>query len=436
MPDVEDNMDELFKKAAGGYSLKNAKDDWDKIAPLLEYSTGAATATYKTVSVKKYSILLLALSLFLFIAGFIANNSRNKKVAPLTSKAERKILVEEIKEKDKNKNLDAVAVPNEKNASKKKLLNNRKEDVKQNHLGPDTKNITRLTKERKYRYNIYDGESDTRGSEKILVADVPVVNDKIFPEKISNEKVIIKKHHPSEYAANHFVLRQSISAIQLPGKKDDIIIEKKVAVYSREKVKKEQGVYIGFMFGPSFNQIKTQGLKKPGYDIGVIAGYQISKSLSVETGLMYDRKYYFSSGKYFDMSKVSASMPAGMKVLSLDGSSAVFEIPVKIKYNLPGKSNSNFYSIAGISTYIISNEFNKYRVVTNGTEQNITGTYNNSSRYLAAALDLSLGYQSKIGSFGSIRIEPYVQMPLKGIGVGSLPVMTAGLHIGFTRLIH
>ena len=436
MPDVEDNMDELFRRTAEGYPLKNAKDDWDKIAPLLEHSTGADTTSYKTKSVKKYSILLLALSLFLFIAGFIANNSWNKKVSPLTSKAERKILVEEIKEKDKNKILDAVAVPDKKNISKIQLLNNRKEDVKQTHLSPDTKNITRLTKERKYRYNIYGGESDTRGSEKILVSDVPVVNEEIFPEKISNGKVMVKKHNASEYAANNFVLRQSISAIQLPGKNDDINTDKKVVVNNKEKVKKQQGVYLGFMFGPSFNQIKTQGLKKPGYDFGVIAGYQINKSLSFETGLMYDRKYYFSSGKYFDMSKVRSSMPADMKVLSLEGSSAVFEIPVKIKYNLHSKSNTNFYSTAGISTYIISNEFNKYRVVTNGAEQNITGTYKNSSRYLAAALDISLGYQSKIGSFGSIRIEPYVQMPLKGIGVGSLPVMTAGLHIGFTHLIH
>ena len=127
MPDVEDNMDELFRRVAEGYPLKNTKDDWDKIAPLLEYSTGAATTTYKTKSVKKYSILLLALSLFLFIAGFIANNSWTKKVSPLTSKAERKILVEEINEKDKNKILDAVAVPDKKNISKIQLLNNRKE---------------------------------------------------------------------------------------------------------------------------------------------------------------------------------------------------------------------------------------------------------------------------------------------------------------------
>jgi hypothetical protein len=150
---------------------------------------------------------------------------------------------------------------------------------------------------------------------------------------------------------------------------------------------------------------------------------------------MYDRKNYFSSGEYFDMSKLSATMPASMKLLSMEGSCSVFEIPVKIKYNLRSKGNSHFYSTAGISSYIMTNEYNKYRSVTNGTEQNITGKYSDNARYLAAALDVSLGYESEIGSYGNIRIEPYLQIPLKGIGMGSLPVMTAGLHIGFTRPI-
>ncbi len=433
MPDVENNMDELFRRAAEGYPLKNSKDEWDNIAALLEHNTAIAATTHKEKSLKKYSTLLLSLSLFLIIAGFIANYNRNKKVSPLTSQPERKILVEEVKGKDINKITEALAVPNKKDALKKQLLTYTNGVVNQNH--PGTKNATWLSKKRKYSYHIYSGVSDINKSEKIRATVGSGENEKILPKKISNEKVLIQMHDPSEYAANDFVLHPSVSSIQLPGKKEDINAEKKASVNNKEKGKKQQGIYLGLMFGASFNQIKTQGLKKPGYDIGVIAGYQISKSISVETGLMYDRKYYFSSGKYFDMSKLSSSMPADMKLLSLEGSCAVFEIPVKIKYNLPGNRIRNFYSTAGVSTYIITNEQNKYRTVTNGTEQNITGTYINNSRYLAAALDLSLGYESKIGSFGNIRIEPYLQMPLKGIGVGSLPVMTAGMHIGFTRLI-
>ena len=71
MPYIENDMDELFRRAAEGYPLKNSKDDWDNIAQLLEPRTGIAAATHKAKSVKKYSVLLLALSLFLLIAGII-----------------------------------------------------------------------------------------------------------------------------------------------------------------------------------------------------------------------------------------------------------------------------------------------------------------------------------------------------------------------------
>jgi len=60
MPDVENNMDELFRRAAEGYQLNNAKDNWDKIAPFIEHSIIAANAPHKPKSIRKYSILLLA----------------------------------------------------------------------------------------------------------------------------------------------------------------------------------------------------------------------------------------------------------------------------------------------------------------------------------------------------------------------------------------
>jgi len=434
MSDVENNMYDLFRRAAEGYPLKNAQDDWDTIASLLKHNTGSAGDNHRKKNLKKYSILLLSLSLLLLIAGFIANYSANKKGSPVASQVESKVKAEEIKEKDYNDVTAAVAAPDKKITDKQQRLNYTNDDnTKQDRL--NTRNMTRLSKKRKYHYNISGGGGDNIASEKIPANYESGVTEQMFPKKISNAKGFIQIHHASEYAVNDFVLRQSISSVQPAGKKENITAEKKASVNKNGKAKKIQGIYLGFMFGASVNQIKTQGLRKPGYDIGVIAGYQISKSLSLETGFMYDRKNYFSSGEYFDMSKLSATMPASMKLLSMEGSCSVFEIPVKIKYNLRSKGNSHFYSTAGISSYIMTNEYNKYRSVTNGTEQNITGKYSDNARYLAAALDVSLGYESKIGSYGNIRIEPYLQIPLKGIGMGSLPVMTAGLHIGFTRPI-
>jgi len=135
-------------------------------------------------------------------------------------------------------------------------------------------------------------------------------------------------------------------------------------------------------------------------------------------------------------SKVRSSMPTGMEVLNLDGSSNAFELPVGIKYNVFHKSNAIVFSTAGISSSIMLSENNTYRTSTNGVRQNLTSSYKNPSGYFAVSFDFGVGYESRIRKIGNIRIGPYMQIPLKGTGVGALPVISSGLHIAFTRFAH
>jgi len=198
----------------------------------------------------------------------------------------------------------------------------------------------------------------------------------------------------------------------------------------------QHGFYFGGAIGISFNSVKYQSFGKPGFDIGVIAGYKTSKKVSLESGLFFGKKYYFTDGKYFSMDKVGPSMPPEMKIISLKGSSTLFEIPVKFKYDILFKGRSAMFASAGVSSYLLTNEKNKYITSLNGTTENVTGSYKNSSRYFAAAIDFSLGYEYRLSNDNSMRIEPYLQVPLKGIGMGTLPVMSAGLQVGFTVFPH
>jgi len=57
------------------------------------------------------------------------------------------------------------------------------------------------------------------------------------------------------------------------------------------------------------------------------------------------------------------------------------------------------------------------------------------SQYWFSVVNLSVGFEQKIGRIGNLRLEPYLRIPLKGMGTGSLPIMSAGLNIGITRRI-
>ncbi|MEP6713574.1 MAG: hypothetical protein ABJA37_14205, partial [Ferruginibacter sp.] len=69
MWDSENNMDELFRKAAKYYPLKKAADGWDQIAPLLKNDApGKAVVKSDTGKKRNNSILMLLIVALLFLA--------------------------------------------------------------------------------------------------------------------------------------------------------------------------------------------------------------------------------------------------------------------------------------------------------------------------------------------------------------------------------
>ena len=51
------------------------------------------------------------------------------------------------------------------------------------------------------------------------------------------------------------------------------------------------------------SSVKFQSVKQAGFSLGFLAGYRLSKKFSIETGLLWDKKYYYSVGEYFDTEK-------------------------------------------------------------------------------------------------------------------------------------
>ena len=194
----------------------------------------------------------------------------------------------------------------------------------------------------------------------------------------------------------------------------------------------EQWLYGGIIAGPQFNQTKQQGFGNAGLSAGLIVGFHLNNRLSVETGLIISDKQYYSAGKYFDMSKISASMPAGMKLTQIQSKTTVLEIPLEIRYNLARISKGNLFAAGGFSSYIITREINQYQATVNGNDETLNGNYTTQQDYFAAAAKISAGYEWKAGKGLNLRLEPYLQIPLKTIGMGSMHVVSTGVYLGLT----
>ena len=64
-----------------------------------------------------------------------------------------------------------------------------------------------------------------------------------------------------------------------------------------------RGFYIELLAGPDLSMVKFQSVSQLGFSVGALVGYRFIKNLSLETGVLWDKKYYYSSGEYFNRSR-------------------------------------------------------------------------------------------------------------------------------------
>jgi len=124
-------------------------------------------------------------------------------------------------------------------------------------------------------------------------------------------------------------------------------------------------------------------------------------------------------------SPVPVTQPAGLWVTSL------LEIPLKAKCDFSKSLKGQFFLTGRFSTFIVGKEVNDYIIFRNGSNGTMQATYNENQSYLAAVIDVSIGYEKFYKNKQTLRIEPWIQIERKGIGVGQLPVSGFGMQAGY-----
>ncbi|HXB92638.1 MAG TPA: hypothetical protein VNU72_10125, partial [Puia sp.] len=200
--------------------------------------------------------------------------------------------------------------------------------------------------------------------------------------------------------------------------------------------KKQTSFYVGLLASPDLSTVKMQSIKGVGTTFSFLLGYNINRNWAIETGLSLDRKKYYTEGEYF--SKEHLNLYPGYSLLNVDGICNMWELPINVRYNFgQGNGRTKWFATAGMSTYLMSKENYSYQTenMATGAVGGFSHTFAHPTQYPFSVINLSMGYEQSLGKIGNLRLEPYLRVPLAGIGTGSLPIMSAGLNIGITRRI-
>lgn len=206
------------------------------------------------------------------------------------------------------------------------------------------------------------------------------------------------------------------NATQKTENKKDIITKKRL--------------YAGLMFGPDISSVKFQKTEGLGFNVGLLLGYKLSSKWQLESGVLLNRKEYYSRGEYFNTSRTY--LPSHAYITKIDGYCTMFEIPLNVRYNISQKKQANWFAVAGLSSYLMNKEDYNYTYKRYNVEYKGNKVYRNMSKEWLTAVNASIGYEKAISEKVRIRLEPYLKLPLRGMGTGKLPISSAGMNVGIS----
>lgn len=166
---------------------------------------------------------------------------------------------------------------------------------------------------------------------------------------------------------------------------------------------------------------------RPGGHIGLAATYRLNPRLSVTTGAFYGRKLYRAD---FADYRPSTPWPYPQLTPSLVAADCyVLDIPLNLNLHIAGHRRSSWFASAGLSSYLMLRETYDYTYPPHEYGGVKTYTLRNQNRHIMGIGNVAIGYRRQVGAEMGITIQPFIKVPLTGIGNGNFKLYSSGIAI-------
>ena len=440
-----EEFDRKIKEAADNHHPAYDEQAWMKMEKLLD-----KYLPQKKDDRRRFIFFLL---LFLLLGGgaatvFFTGNGRKKDQSSI---ADSRATVQqpgqatpgknESPENQKNKNSNAD-IDNKEPGGSNAVNNNTSASYNTTATGFDKISVKVVVKnEQKTNTAITDGgnKNNNLNQPSAVNADKPVTgidikNNWLAPVKENNNNSAVgissavSNNELKEKNADQVVNKNIIPELNKPLKKEEAttaqaVTEKPVKI----KNKKSNSISFNFSAGPD---ISNAGSGKPGR-AKLLAGaglqYTFKDRFTIRTGFYTSRKIYSASeAEYHAPAIFYVYYPYFEKV---DADCKVYEIPLSLSYNFNKSAKQSWFVSAGLSSYFMRSESYNYYYKTAPSGPIITRKWliKGENKHYFSVLNLSGGYQKNISKSVSLTVEPYLKLPLKGIGYGKVKLNSSGV---------
>lgn len=274
--------------------------------------------------------------------------------------------------------------------------------------------------------DVADGD-DALQKQKNEPADMPgkTKTGNAVTEPADNNNDINKTAEKKDVAITK---KDSAATVKTETKKDTTTDKNKTAASTTKQNKKKftDKIAVTLSAGAdlSYVDINNTGKIKPAYGAGL--RYALGKHLAVASGLYVSKKVYTASP--YEYKFATGYPPQNLKQIGAD--CKVYEIPVSVYYSSRQVKNHNWLGGIGLSTLLMKNEAYDYRYQTPaGQSYSYQWSVSNQNKHYFSVLTVSGGYQYTLNNNLSFVAEPYVKIPLTGIGAGKLKLNSTGIMV-------
>ena len=419
-------LEKLIKEAGDQYQASGSNPDWEKMQALLDKNMPARKHPRR----RGFFLFIL---LFLLMGGayLYFNNSNHKTSIPVKEQNASIIPANPIPSQMVIPAMEGPTI-NDSQKQQTPLLQNKETNQKQNEIVVNRSVNAQNKIAGNIKINTYMGEvgENNPPAKTVEVAASPNENENVNTTIGSTTETTPKNEITGTGVNNKSGEKTAAPEVAIAENKKNS--ERKNTTSDKKKKtteKRKHSFEFSLVYAPELTTIRFSNIDKPGSNYGLLVGYNISKNLALQTGIMKSKKNYTVNGGDF---KINWPIPPPYKLTRVNGYCNMYEIPLNIKYQISRKKKINTSAIAGISSYFMTGESYTYQYTSNYGAYSRSRQYSSQKNYWFSIATIGIGFEKEISKKLYVAATPFVKIPFRGMGTGDLKLLSTGINFSLS----
>ena len=167
----------------------------------------------------------------------------------------------------------------------------------------------------------------------------------------------------------------------------------------------------------------------PCLNLGLTLDFRLGNRLRLSTGLLRANKQYVARREDYDWGAYQARVYS-RDFKNVESACTVLDIPLNLRYDLIVRPTYRLVGTAGLSSLFMQRERYNYDWTDATGLHTWTGSVVNQNQHLFSVLNLAAGVEYGLGTRWALLTEPYAKVPLAGVGLGKVKLLSAGVLFG------